>query len=237
VNEWLVVAGAFLAAFVSGAAGFGGALLLLPVLTAVVGPAQAVPLLTVAQMIGNLARAGLGWTQIRWRAVGMFLLGAVPGGLLGAYSFVRLPAGAAGRIIGAVLLVLLVLRRRFLAVQPRGTVWLVAGGGLTGFLSGVAGSAGPLGAAVFHALGLPPVSYVASEAASALGMHAAKFLVYRRFVALPPEFWRLALAMGAAMVLGTWLAKRTLERLSPVRFRQAVTLLLAVLALVLLVRG
>lgn len=40
---------AFAAAAISGAAGFGGALLLLPLLVAMVGVTQAVPLLTIAQ--------------------------------------------------------------------------------------------------------------------------------------------------------------------------------------------
>jgi hypothetical protein len=43
----------WLAATVSGAAGFGGALLLLPVLTMTVGAKAAVPILTVAQLLGG----------------------------------------------------------------------------------------------------------------------------------------------------------------------------------------
>ena len=46
----------FVAALISGAAGFGGSLLLLPVVTACVGPGVAVPVLTIAQLIGNLSR-------------------------------------------------------------------------------------------------------------------------------------------------------------------------------------
>lgn len=41
-----------MAAAVSGVAGFGGALLLLPLLTHTVGARAAVPLLTVAQRVG-----------------------------------------------------------------------------------------------------------------------------------------------------------------------------------------
>lgn len=36
---------------------------------------------------------------------------------------------------------------------------LIVGGGFVGFLSGLLGSAGPLGAAIFLSLGLPPVAY------------------------------------------------------------------------------
>ena len=82
---------AFAAAAISGAAGFGGALLLLPLLVATVGVTQAVPLLSIAQLIGNLSRAGFGFAQIHWKPVGLFLHGAIPLSVLGALSFVQLP--------------------------------------------------------------------------------------------------------------------------------------------------
>jgi uncharacterized membrane protein YfcA len=69
----ILLAGAFLAAALSGAAGFGGALLLLPLLTRTVGVAEAVPLLTIAQLVGNLARVGFGYRSIAWRPVLIFL--------------------------------------------------------------------------------------------------------------------------------------------------------------------
>ena len=61
---WLfLLIASWLAATISGAAGFGGALLLLPVLTYTVGAKAAVPIL--AQLLGNVSRAGLGWREIR----------------------------------------------------------------------------------------------------------------------------------------------------------------------------
>lgn len=52
-------------------------------LLASVGATHAVPLLTVAQLIGNLARAGFGFPQIRWKPVAWFLLGALPDSVAG----------------------------------------------------------------------------------------------------------------------------------------------------------
>ncbi len=48
---------------------------------------------------------------------------------------------------------------------------MIIGGGITGFLSGLAGSAGPPGAAFFLGLNLSAVAYVASEAFTALALH------------------------------------------------------------------
>jgi hypothetical protein len=148
VEYVLLVVGAYIAALISGSAGFGGALLLLPLLTVVVGAKEAVPLLTVAQLIGNLSRAGFGFKQIRWRPVGLLLIGALPASVLGALSFLRLDRAAVTRGIGLVIFVVVILRLTGrLDFKPSDRL-LVGGGVVTGFLSGVAGSAGPLGAAI-----------------------------------------------------------------------------------------
>lgn len=81
----------WIAGTVSGAVGFGGALLLLPVLTLTSGARAAVPILTVAQLLGNLSRAGFGWREIRWRPALAFSAGAVPAGVIGSRLFVDLP--------------------------------------------------------------------------------------------------------------------------------------------------
>jgi len=179
---------AFVAAAISGAAGFGGALLLLPLLVATVGATQAVPLLTIAQMIGNLSRAGFGFTQIHWKPVVLFLLGAIPLSILGALSFVQLPKDLVTRAIGAAILIFVALKYFGVLKLKGGFTLLVAGGGMVGFLSGLVGSAGPLGAAIFLSLGLPPVAYIASEATTALVMHGVKTLVYQQYIAFDQEF-------------------------------------------------
>ena len=105
----VLFSGSLVAAAISGSAGFGGALLLLPLLTAAVGAREAVPLLTVAQLIGNLSRAVLGYREIRWKPVGLFLLGAIPLSAVGAFTFASLPAGIVTRGIGVAVLVFAVL--------------------------------------------------------------------------------------------------------------------------------
>lgn len=229
--------GAFIAAAVSGAAGFGGALLLLPLLNHVVGTSVAVPLLTLAQAVGNASRVGLGWRQIRWRPVAWFLASAIPCAVLGALSFVNLPKPLVVRCIGGAILVFVALTFfKILRLRP-GRRLLLAGGGIAGFLSGLVGSAGPLGAAVFLSLELPPVAYIASEAVTALAMHGVKTVVYQRSLTLSRETWLLALLLGVAMIAGTWASKRVIERMKPEKFRAFVAVLLVILALQMLLFG
>lgn len=228
---------AYAAAAISGAAGFGGALLLLPFLVAAVGVTQAVPLLTVAQLVGNLSRAGFGFSQIHWKPVGLFLIGAIPLSVLGALSFTRMPTEWVVRAIGAAILAFVVLQYFGLLKVRGGRGTLLVGGAVVGFLSGLVGSTGPLGAAVFLSLGLPPVAYIASEAVTALAIHGVKTAVYQNSIALDRGLWLLAAVMGAAMVLGTWSAKLVIARIPRETFQRFVTVLLALIAAYMLVHG
>jgi uncharacterized membrane protein YfcA len=135
--------------------------------------------------------------------VALFLLGAVPLSILGALSFVQLPKDLVVRCIGAAILLFVGLRYFGVLKLTPGPGLLITGGGIVGFLSGLVGSAGPLGAAIFLSLELPPVAYVASEATTALAMHGLKMIVYQQYISLGREFWFLAGLMGLAMILGT----------------------------------
>lgn len=237
IESTLLFIAAFAAATLSGSAGFGGALLLLPLLVGTVGVVHAVPLLTIAQLIGNLSRAGFGFSQIHWQPVAVFLLGAVPLSILGAISFVQLPKEIFTRAIGAAILVFVALKYFDILKIKINNAFLVTSGAVVGFLSGLVGSAGPLSAAIFLSLGLPPVAYIASEASTALVMHGLKMVVYQHYLALDREFWVLAGLMGVAMILGTWTAKRLIESIPRETFERFVTVLLLIIACYMAVHG
>lgn len=108
---------------------------------------------------------------------------------------------------------------------------------MTGFISGLVGSAGPLGAAVFLSLGLPPVAYIASEATTALTLHAVKLVIYHQQLELSAQSWQFAFLLGMGMVLGTWASKRIIERLNTHVFQQFITILLGIIAAQMVIFG
>lgn len=227
--DWAtLIFAAWLAATVSGAAGFGGALILLPMLTHVAGAKEAIPILTLAQLMGNLSRAGFGFHDIRWRPVVLFCAGAVPASALGAWLFVSLPSAVVMRFLGAFLLGMVAFRRSRWGKAPIAEGVLAPAGAGVGLLSALAGSAGPLGAALFLGLHLPPAAYVASEAVTATAMHVTKAVVYSRFTLLNPRDAALGVLLGSAMVLGSWMGRRIIEQLSRAWFSRLVELLLVV---------
>jgi len=56
-----------IAGALSGSIGFGGGMILLPVITYFYGVEVAVPVSTIAQMMSNLSRACMGWREIKWQ--------------------------------------------------------------------------------------------------------------------------------------------------------------------------
>lgn len=240
MDPWMfavLIVSSFAAALVSGAAGFGGSLLLLPVVTACVGSEVAVPVLTIAQLIGNLSRMGMGFRQIDWKSVGLFSLTSLPLAALGAFGFSLLPKELVTRCIG-VALILLVLAKLLLKKDlPKGKSTLLVGGAVTGGLSGLCGSGGPIGAAVFLSLGLSPVAYIASEAATATAMHILKTAIYSQLTDMTAKTLLVGLAMGATMLAGTFAANRFIKKMEKNKFQKYVAVLLAVVGTYMVIAG
>lgn len=233
----ILILASFIAAFVSGAAGFGGALLLLPVVTTFVGAEVAVPVLTIAQLIGNLSRMFWGIKQIDWKSVGLFSITALPLAALGAFGFSVLPKDIVTRCIGGVLIILVLFKALKKIEFKNGKRAMLIGGAATGLLSGLVGSGGPIGAAAFLTLGLPPVAYIASEATTATAMHILKTVIYSKLIGLNLSSLLTGLAMGAAMVAGTFAANRIIRKMEKAKFQKYVAILLCIVGAYMLIFG
>jgi len=224
----------FLAATISGAAGFGGALILLPVLTGIVGIKAAVPILTIGQIFGNASRTWFGRKELEWKPILFFLITAIPLSILGSYLFNAIDPKRIKTGIGVFLILLVVYRRLKINERSFGYKGMLIGGGLTGLLSGLAGSAGPLGAAFFLGLNLTPVAYIASEAFTALSMHLTKTIVYNKYSLIGLNELYYGLFIGIAMILGSWTGKKIIEKLPRDKFLILVEILLIISGLQLI---
>lgn len=233
----ILIIASFIAALISGAAGFGGSLLLLPVVTACVGAEFAVPILTLAQLMGNIARMASGWKQIDWKSVLWFCLTALPLAALGAFGFSVLPKDIVSRCIGAILILLVIFKMKKIFVLKGNKKTLMIGGAVTGGLSGLVGSGGPIGAAVFLSLGLPPVAYIASEASTATAMHILKTVIYSKMADMTWQALVTGLFMGLAMIVGTFVANRFIKKMDKNKFQKYVGVLLCVVCLYMIIFG
>ncbi|PIW61095.1 MAG: sulfite exporter TauE/SafE family protein [Candidatus Omnitrophica bacterium CG12_big_fil_rev_8_21_14_0_65_50_5] len=224
----------WLAATISGIAGFGGSLIILPAFSFLIGAKKAIPILTIAWMMGNLSRAVFGYKDIQWTPVIYFCIGALPGAILGSMLFVDLPAQLIMKAIGVFLFFILYLRN-FNIRYTLPEKWFIPFGALVGFLSSVLGSAGPIGAIGFLSLNFAPTAYVASEAVTAVVMHLTKTIVYGRYALITAEDLRMGIVLGLAMVAGSWTARKFIKQLSGKTFNRFVDILLGLAAISLFI--
>lgn len=225
-NLIMLFLSAYIAATLSGAAGFGGALLLLPALTALIGVDAAIPVLTIGQIFGNASRVWFGRRELSWKPIMFFLITAIPLTILGSYLFVNISSQVIKIGIGVFLILLVIYRRMPVAQTKWSNKGMLLGGSLTGLLSGLVGSAGPLGAAFFLGLNLAPTAYIASEAFTALIMHLIKTVVYGKYALIASTELAYGLFIGIAMILGSWTGKRIIEILPKKYFRLLIEILL-----------
>ena len=225
---------ALIASTLSSLAGFGGSLLLLPVLVHLLGPASAIPVFTVAGLISNAARSILGRRVIAWRQVGAFVAGAIPGAIAGALVFVEVPAAAVQKLLAVFLIALMFVRKTLM--RRTWPLWaLPLAGSASAFLSGVFGFSGPLTAAIFFSMGLSPASYIASEATAAVFVHLTKAVAYQRLDALASETLLWGVYVGGVMAVGAWIGRRWIEKIPHEQHSIVVRVLFVVVALSLLV--
>jgi len=229
---------ALAAATLAAVAGFGGAAVLLPVLVAVFGVRAAIPILTVAQLIGNASRVWFNRSELAWRVVGWFALGGVPMALAGGYLFAVAPLPALTRLLGAFLLLIVVWRHaRPRQPKPFPAATFAGIGAGASFLSALLGSVGPIMAPFFLAYGLAKGAYIGTEALSTVVMHVTKLVAYRQTAVLTGSDIVAGLMLGPIMILGSFVGKRIVDRMPEKVFVVIIEAVLIVAGLDFLIRG
>lgn len=206
----MVIVG-LIAGTLSGSVGFGGGMILLPVITFFYGVEVAVPISTIAQMMSNISRAAMGWREIEWRQVAWFLLPALPFTALGALGFALVDKSVMTKVLCSFLIVFAVMKLMGKMQLPKSRATMLIGGGLTGFINGMMGISGPLSSAVFLTLNLSPVAYIVSEATAAAAMHVVKAVTYGRFDLMNWHIFINGFFIGCAMMAGNFIALRLIR--------------------------
>jgi uncharacterized protein len=225
----VLVVAALAGSIVGGVAGFGGGLILLPVVAWVVGVRAAAPILTVTMLFGNLSRIWWSRHDVDVRVVKRYLAGAVPATFIGVMLYAGTPSTWLGRIIGLFMIAAIPLRRAMLAsrmeVRLRHFALL---GGLTGALSALVVTTGPFITPFFLAYGLRRGAFVGTEAVCALGMHLSRSVAFARYALLGWETVALGCLLGGTMFAGAWIGRRLLDRISDRVFLILIEILLLV---------
>lgn len=229
---------ALIASTLAAVTGFGGAAVLLPVLVAVFGMRAAVPILTVAQLIGNGSRVWFNRRELNLRVVAWFAVGGVPMALLGGYLFASAPLVGLTRLLGAFLLLVVLWRHlRPHLSRPFPTPVFAAIGGGSSLLSALLGSVGPIMAPFFLAYGLVKGAYIGTEALCTVVMHITKLIAYGQAAVLTRADILSGLTLGPVMIFGSFLGKRIVDLLPERVFVAIIELVLIAAGIMFLIRG
>lgn len=235
-----ILLAALLAGILDTVVGFGGGLLLLPVLIMIVGGTDAIVLAAVIPIGWNAVRVPILRTLIDWRAVALFTLGIVPGTFLGAWGLDMVDPLLLRHWIGIFLLLLggyHILRLYVEVPYPKireviafPLVGLLAGG-LTALLG--AGN-GPLQSWTMAAAGIVPRAIVAVNGLLGILTGGFRVVAYGLEGLLSTVPWSLALiGLGAAVVgaiIGIRLSRRAAD--STLRLLVGLAILLAGIRLI-----
>ena len=231
--NWVLLLAGLIAGLLSGAVGFGGGMVLLPVVTSIYGIEVAVPVCTIAQLGSNLSKVIMGWRDIQWKQVGFFLLTAAPLTALGAIGFGVADKQLMSRILSVFLIVFAVMKIMGKMNLPHRPATMLVGGGITGFVNGMLGLSGPLSSAVFLTLDLTPVAYIATEATSATIMHIIKILVYNKLNLVNTEILLNGALIAVTMIVGNMVAMRTIRRFHTKTYQRIVAICMIALSVYL----
>ena len=212
---------AFVAGLARGFSGFGGALIFVPVASAIIGPRSAAPLLLLIDIVATLGLVPRAWRRADRIEVGTMTLGAIVGipcGTLVLSRFDALTIRWSIVLTVALLLALLISGWRY---RGRPTPFSTAAVGcLSGFGSGAAQIGGP--PVVAYWLGGPMPSaiiranvilyFAASNVLTALSYLAGHLITGPIIV--------LGVAVGPAYGFGLWSGSRLFGRADEITFRR-----------------
>ncbi|MES1941589.1 hypothetical protein T5B8_15185 [Salinisphaera sp. T5B8] len=227
----LLTLAALATAALSGMAGMGGGAILIAVLFALgMPPALALPLHAGVQLASNASRSVVYGRYVRWPALGLFMLTALPGPFIVAPWVVDANPDWI-RLIMAVFVALAVWPSWAARLKIHGRTGLLVAGAIAGIVGPVVGATGILVAPFFLRDDWRKEQVIATMAVAQACGHLLKigafslngFNVFARLELLVP--------MAVAALLGTLLGRWLNGRFSEAGFRGLIRVIMLVLAL------
>jgi len=234
--EWILILALGVAAgVVGGVVGFGASIMLLPAIVWAFGPKEAIPIMAIGALMANASRAAVWWREIDWRVNAVYCTTAIPGALLGARTLLALEPALIEATLGAFLLVSIPARRWLVRHGFHMTLpGMAVVGGAIGFLTGLVASTGPINTPFFLAYGLSKGAFVATEAVGSAAISLTKALTFHSFGALPAATVGRGLAVGTALMAGSWISKRILQSIDAHRFQFIIEMMMVAAGLSML---
>lgn len=217
--------------FIRGIAGFGFAIVAVPVMSLVLPPLQAVTLAVLAQLIVGFHDVYALRQDIHKPSVLRLAIGSLIGTPIGIYALAVLSPDAARVLISVAVMLGLLLLLRYKPAEPRPSGHLAAVTGVaSGVFSGLAAMPGPPAVAYYLGVGMP-----AKETRASLLI----FFFFSSLIATPGlalagaiDLHMLVLVVVSVpgLIFGTWLGTEAFKRLGSDQYRKIAIGVMAVAA-------
>ena len=222
----------------SGVIGTGSSILLLPVLVWQFGPKQAVPIMAIAALMANVAKAMTWWREIDWRACAAYAIPGIPAAAMGARALLVLSTPVVDVALGVFFFAMIPARHWLKAHRFTIRLWQLAlAGAVIGFVTGIVLSTGPLSVPAFTAYGLTRGAFLSTEAAASLALMVTKVATFRELGALPAPAIVAGLVIGSSVMVGSFLAKRLVVRMRVEAFERILDVVLLAAGMFLLAQA
>lgn len=232
---FILIIASFFTSGLTAAAGVGGGVLMLGLMTYLIPISALIPVHGVIQLGSNLGRSWVQRHYIDWHITRLFLVGAFFGALAGAILFVELPTWVLQGLLGIFILIMIGIP--FPKVNNPGPFLIASGGLITSFFSMFAGATGPLVATFMHNLFSEHRKMVATHGTTMSVQHGLKVFA---FILTGFAFWEwlpLIIAVIASGFIGTWAGTFLLNKLPQKILKSGFKLIMVFIALDLINSG
>ncbi|HFK9509390.1 MULTISPECIES: sulfite exporter TauE/SafE family protein [Proteus] len=205
---------------ISGVVGTGSSILLIPALTYVFGAKEAVPIMALASVMGNLSRIYLWRHSIRFKPLFYYLLPSIPAVILGANTLWIMSEKWLNIGMGIFFILMIpvihLLRKHQIKMK---TYQVIIAGAVIGYLTGIVFSTGPLTIPIFSAYGLTLGPLLATEAAVSFVIYLTKALTFSQLGAVNSFIFISGVLVGCGLTVGNYFGKKLVLKLTPKLFQ------------------
>lgn len=172
----LLIGASFFTAGLTAAAGVGGGLLMLALMTYLIPLAALIPVHGLVQLGSNAGRTYVQRDYISWNTTKYFLIGSLLGALIGVWFVTEISEGLFQLLLG--FFIGITVWMSFPALRQAGRKTVMSGGLVTTFISMFAGATGPLVAVFLNNMFDTHRRMVATHAATMTAQHGVKILAF-----------------------------------------------------------
>lgn len=205
---------AFASAVFHSVGGFAGALVMTIALAPILGVKETIPIVATAMIVSNTTRVWAFRRWINWRVVAAIFTAALPGIVLGAILYIKLPVHYVALLLGIFLVCIVPLRRLFQARDFKvGINGLRAVAVPYGFVAGSVMGAGLMLAPFLLGAGVLGSEMIAVIAALGLGLNVSKTVIFGLSPLLDATMALKGLMIGLCTIpgafTGRWIVTHT----------------------------